>query len=292
MYWQKVTEHELPVVLKFLEPLEPFCVNLTSRLDDKSTPGRNALTFMARSGSILKKNEFVPEDINAVVMLTTTGLFIPAHLPGISFTPAQIKKLLDHLYRSYRKIYCLVGAENAVKQYEPLLREKIDTRISYHLMKREYELPVPPGSHPSGIGIHRLTLKDVPEVFQLEKAYQYEEVLVHPKRFNPAAHMVHFRRQLADQTVLFAELDGRPVAKAATNAIGLHYSQIGGVFTSREYRGLGIARSLMIELLREIRGMGHGSILFVKKTNEPAVKLYRHLDFEIIGEYTISYTLS
>lgn len=292
MYWQKVTDQELPVLLDFLKPLEPFCVNLTSRLAEKLPSGRKAVTFMARSGHIIRKNELVPDDILAAVMITSTGLFIPAHAPDTSFTPGQVKKLLDHVYRSYRKIYCLVGADDAVRQYEPVLREKIDTRISYHLMKREYKVPVPSDTYSPDLGIHRLTLNDVPEVFQLEKAYQYEEVLVHPERFSPAAHMIHFRRQLSNQTILFAEIDGRPVAKAATNAVGLHYSQIGGVFTSPEYRGRGIARSLMIELLQDIRSRGRGSVLFVKKTNEPAVKLYRRLDFSIIGEYTISYTRS
>lgn len=292
MYWQRVTDQELPVLLEFLKPLEPFCVNLTSRLLDKLPSGRKAVTFMARNGHILRKNELRPDDVLAAVMITSNGLFIPAHAPETSFTPAEIKKLLDHVYRSYRKIYCLVGADEAVRQYEPVLREKIDTRISYHLMKRDYRVPFPAYTPSPGLGIHRLSLSDVQEVFRLEKAYQYEEVLVHPERFSPAAHMIHFRKQLSSQTILFAEIKGRPVAKAATNAVGLHYSQIGGVFTSPEYRGRGIARALMIDLLKDIRSRGRGSVLFVKKTNDPAVKLYRGLDFKIIGEYTISYTRS
>lgn len=290
MYWQRAAEQEFPGLLNFLEPIEPFCVNFTARLNDKTAFHRKNLIFIARAGYRIGRNQAAAADPLAAVMLSSGGLFIPAHPPDVFFTPGQVKKLLDRIYRSGRKIYCLIGENEVVGQYENVLKEKIDTRISYHLMKRESSLPIPLDTRPSWLDIRRLGPEDVPAVFRLEKAYQYEEVLVHPERFSPAAHMIHFRRQLENQTIFFAAVNGLPVAKAGTNAVGLHYSQIGGVFTDPEYRGRGIARSLMIELLHDIHTRGRGSVLYVKKGNEPAVRLYLHLGFEIIGEYAISYT--
>jgi len=278
------------MLLEFLKPLEPACVNLTSRLIAPPTTGNKSVTYIARPGRLSRKNELSSDDIMAAVMLTSNGILLPVHLEGTIFSQNQVKKLLDHVYRLRRKIYCIIGLSETVKQYEPVLREKIDTRILYHLMKREIEAPIPTDRPVDHLEIHRLSLKTINQVYQLEKAYQFEEVLVHPERFSSAAHLIYFRRLIGSQTILFANIDGKAIAKAGTNAIGIRYSQIGGVYTVPDCRGRKIARSLMIELLKTIRSSDRGAVLFVKKNNAPAVNLYRNLQFEQIGEYMISYT--
>ena len=222
--------------------------------------------------------------------MTSRGMLMPIHQPDAEFPENSIREIINIFYRYSRKIYCIIGLSQSVRQYESVLRERIDTRIFYHLMHRTNRIPLPRNIFPRGLRLYSLGEEDIESVYPLEVEYQYEEVLVHPERFSPSTHMIHFKKQVREQMILFAKLNGKPAAKAGTNAIGFHHSQIGGVYTAKPHRGMGIARSLMIRLLEEIHNQNRSAVLFVRRSNEPAVHLYRKLGFEIIGEYQITYT--
>lgn len=297
MYWHKVSERDLPALLAFLLPLEKFCLSFTSRLisDGAFTlpHRREALIFAACTGGTVPPDSqqvLKPEHIIAAVMVSSRGLILPVHQPGIRLPGEIIDALLAEFYRYSRKLYCLIGLAETVRQYEKFIREKIDTRILYHLMYRPVQTPLPRNIFTPGLQIHFLTAKDVKKVYHLEEEYQHEEVLVHPERFSSAAHLVYFKRLVKEQEIFYATIHGAAVAKAGTNAIGKYHSQIGGVYTARTYRGRGIARSLLIRLLEEISSRDHGAVLFVRKTNKPAVHLYKKLGFHIIGEFQITYS--
>lgn len=297
MYWQKVSEKEFPALIDFLLSLEPYCVGFTSRLradGSASLPSRrDALIYALHEGTEKgdsAKSQAGGERIHGAVLMTSRGMMMPVHQPGLKVPAHSINEIMDRFYRYCRKLYCLIGISGTVRQYENALQERIDTRIRYHLMRRYSKIQLPRTIFAEGLRIASLTEKEIKSVYQLEVEYQHEEVLVHPERFSPAAHMVYFRNTVREQFILYAKLDGMAVGKAGTNAIGFHNSQIGGVFTAGPYRGRGIARVLMIRLLEEIHGWGQDAVLFVRKTNKPAVRLYEKLDFDIIGEYQITYT--
>jgi predicted GNAT family acetyltransferase len=91
------------------------------------------------------------------------------------------------------------------------------------------------------------------------------------------------------QEIYYAVLEGMPVAKAGTNARGIEYDQIGGVFVSPAYRNRGFARQVLTHLLKSIFLQGRKPCLFVKKSNSPALGLYRSLGFQERGTFRISY---
>jgi hypothetical protein len=166
----------------------------------------------------------------------------------------------------------------------------ISGRRRYYLMRRSSDLALPEPPAIAALRIRRLNRHSAARVFPLEEAYQREEVLTHPERFSPTAHYLHFTRSIRHNRIYFAELRGVPVGKAGTNAIGLDYSQVGGVFTDPEYRGMGISRALMHRLLGWIHGRGQSAALFVDIDNQPACRLYKGLDFRNEGRYMILYT--
>jgi hypothetical protein len=87
--------------------------------------------------------------------------------------------------------------------------------------------------------------------------------------------------------VVFAQLPGRgPIAKAATNARGLVFDQIGGVFTLPRYRGLGVGRAVVEFLLS---GLSKPTSLFVKQHNQAAIRMYARLGYVVEDPFTISY---
>jgi len=304
-----MTEKDLPGLINFLLPLEPLCLSFTSRLISNGKtclpPKREAIIFAAvkeeREGphSILTGEQqgrvgnlppISGDEIIAAVLMTSRGMILPVHKQDSPLPPESISEILNNYYHYSRKIYCILGISSTVQQYERALRERIDASIRYHLMFRSENLPLPRNIFTPNLKIQTLGPGELQMVYPLEVEYQYEEVLVHPERFSPAAHIVHFKRLIQSQYILFGSMNGFVVAKAGTNAIGFHNSQIGGVYTDKKFRGRGIARALMLRLLEEIYSKGHGAVLFVRRTNAPAVHLYKKLGFRIIDEFQIVYT--
>jgi hypothetical protein len=130
---------------------------------------------------------------------------------------------------------------------------------------------------------------DADSLFPLQKAYELEEVVVDPHHFNDAQCLKLLRKTLREELVFVAEMDGIPLAKAATNARGFTVDQIGGVFTVPDMRGKGLGRLVVSELLKRVLREKEAACLFVKKRNRPAISLYERLGFAPVTDYLISY---
>ena len=130
---------------------------------------------------------------------------------------------------------------------------------------------------------------DAALLFPLQRAYELEEVVIDPALFSDATCLKLLRQGLRNELVFHASRDGRPLAKAGTNARGYGVDQIGGVFTVASERGKGLARIVMAALLEAIFAEKPAACLFVKKANTPAIALYERLGFATVGGYVISY---
>jgi RimJ/RimL family protein N-acetyltransferase len=163
--------------------------------------------------------------------------------------------------------------------------------IDYHLMeleKRDYSPSALPPA-PEGLRLREAGPPDARGLYPLQRDYELEEVLIEPGHFDPQACLANLRRTLRRQIVFLAELDGRLVSKAGTNARGFDADQIGGVFTVEGERGRGLARRVMHALLERIFQEKSQASLFVKKLNPAAVALYRRLGFRELEDFRISY---
>ena len=70
------------------------------------------------------------------------------------------------------------------------------------------------------------------------------------------------------------------------NAMLADVVQIGGVWTPREFRGRGYARSVVAGSLLAARKQGVSrAVLFADPTNEAARRAYLFLGFRIVGDY-------
>jgi len=158
--------------------------------------------------------------------------------------------------------------------------------VGYHFLvrtARDTEVPEGRGEFRLGSG------GDSEALFGLQEAYEKEEVLFRPEEFQPLASRLHFWKSLKDQEIVGLWDQGRPLAKAGTNALTPRWAQLGGVFTLPEERGRGLQTRLLSFLLSRLGGQGRSACLFVKKGNEPALGLYARLGFEPRGEFTILY---
>src|SRR5208337_1014346 len=144
--------------------------------------------------------------------------------------------------------------------------------------------PDPPGLH-----VRRADPYDADVLFPLQKCYELEEVVITPTHFNDGQCMKSLRLALREQLVYLAELEGVPVAKAATNARGYKVDQVGGVYTVPEHRGRSLGKAVVSGLLKTVFSEKQEACLFVKKYNRPAIALYERLGFVPTTDYVISY---
>ncbi|HDQ14587.1 MAG TPA: GNAT family N-acetyltransferase [Sediminispirochaeta sp.] len=288
--WFQAEQGNLRDILNFILPMEEYCVNFSSWLKKGTKAAlpsrREALVYLLASEHSLPS--VGGGNIRALLLLTRSGLLVPVVHPQDPLSLRDLRGLDEILGRTPRKIFCIAGLANRVQLFQNYLGLH-GKSIAYHLMKREISKPLEANLFPPDLHLHGMTLEDAERVFPLEVKYQHEEVLVHPERFNPAAHLMYFKRNIRQQDIFFATIGKEVVAKAGTNAQGFRYCQIGGVYTDQAYRGRGIARTVMVKLLEVLETRGQGSVLFVRKGNQPAVRLYQGLGFSHLGDFQITY---
>jgi len=179
-------------------------------------------------------------------MVTARGLFIPVLSEREQTLFSNLKKMSPSLY----SIMGTLPDVQAVAVYFPIHPE---VTVDYFLMtlsRDDYRAPCP--VYTPGLEIHEAALKDANRLFPLQAAYEIEEVIISPDHFHKKASFIMFKQALQRELVTVADMEGRAVAKAGTNAQGFNTVQIGGVYTVEEKRNKGIAFLAMSGLLERI----------------------------------------
>ncbi len=278
--WRSAERGDLDEVLAYLRPREWGCVSFTSRLLARSSAVDHVFVNRAQTGD---------RRILESLLATEQGLVIPAIDPEHNPRGGYEEGLSPLLRSAIRRVHSIMGIADQVGVIQSLVPWPPSERVDYHLMTREYFNVLPPTGSVPGLKIRRATIADLIALFPLQRDYEKEEVLLDPGSFNASATLLSLQKNLRREIVYLAELDGQPVAKAGTNARGIDYCQIGGVFTIPGLRNRGIAGELMRTLMSDIAGQKKHLCLFVKKRNEPAERLYRSLGFAVRDAFAISY---
>lgn len=130
----------------------------------------------------------------------------------------------------------------------------------------------------------------VARLVEMQGEYEREEVLPECYEFDEASCRLRFKNSLRNQYIFALKNDSEVlVSKAGTNAIAYKHVQLGGIYTSREFRGNGYGSFLLKYLLIKLIRMRKSVVLFVKIENIPANNLYNSLSFKKINSYSIAY---
>ena len=267
-------------VSEYLLENEECWTGLSARLFSNGRfmlPGRHEDVRLLTSG----------ESVEALVYNSSEGYTFPALVWPFS---KAIEESLAVLLQELPVVTTILGDSRIVDLCMANCRQKPAYRVNYLLMARNCS-SVEMTASPSGEEIFCADRSMARGIYPLQREYEKEEVLLQPERFNPLICMTHLKETLNSQIVFAARRGRRFTAKAGTNARGVNWSQIGGVYTLPELRGQGISRRLMQRVLNSLYSARQGASLFVKPENLPAVHLYQSLGFYQTSRFSIAYYL-
>lgn len=130
---------------------------------------------------------------------------------------------------------------------------------------------------------------DFDAMFPIHKAYELEEVVTDKRQYNEQASRIMLRRSIQSGEVFGVRYNNKIVSKASINAKGENCIQLGGIFTDTTLRNRGIASFLVKSLTQRFKNQNKIIVLFVKKANVIALKVYENCGFNSFADYKILY---
>ena len=286
--WRPADSGVLPAVRGYLARREWACCALSSRILVWGAPGcpvpggGRLFAWIRDSGGAA-----IPPPATGLFLTTSSGGLYPALADS---PPERDEELLALADVKTNRLSACIGLAEDVRRIEAAARVASADGNDYFLMVLDSP-KLGCGLEPPFAGLAAFTpdLSDVNAVFPLQAAYEKEEVLVPMHRYDPRATRSGLAAALDGQEMLCARLDGRIVAKAQTNARGVGWDQLGGIYVEPGLRGRGIGTWLVATLCLRILGQGRSLTHFVKKKNAAAIRSYRKIGFRFRESYRISY---
>ena len=279
--WRKIPKEDVYKAEVFLRERERFCVAACSRFLGIGESGGHVWHLGDQDGGI-----------SALLLHTRRSLFpvfnkdarISGRVPGPRFLNRFLGKV---------PIHALQGLREDVEVLETLMVNQnyfAAEQIDYELMSLD-SAPRPEAfmAGPARLILRAPAAGDEEFLFNLQSAYEQEEVLPGNASFNPAVSRLNLEHILSRERMLVAELDGRVVGKINTSAESFTRYQVGGVYVHPGCRGLGIAVRMTAVFVRNLLAEGKGITLFVKKRNTAAQAVYRKAGFSALAGYRITY---
>lgn len=280
VFFQQLTKQNSILARQFIQPYEYSCIQLASKVR-KDDPEVYILCTQEN-----------PETVAEIYGLVSTKNTVLHCLPFLSNTalrtPAQ--KALQALFGG-KKVKCISGATQACQFIKEALglEEYVSQKNSYRLMVLNGEPAVPPETLCNGDELRRCVDSDKPLLMDLQKEYLQTEVAPDGKKVGSLECALNLKQLFKNQLILSIFSDGEPVAKANTNAVGINWVQLGGVYTHPLYRRNHYAWILVESLCRRIIKSQKNVALYVKDINVPAIQLYKKIGFVEKENYEISY---
>lgn len=227
-----------------------------------------------------------------LLMVTVTGMLLHSlsgDFDGSAFL-GPVRDLLAPL-----GVRCVIGEAEGSRFFEACLRplpvRSVDYRLMTLLREPAEELCRIPelGSGGAEAAIVRGMPADAEALLPLQEEYEKEEVIPPGDPFVRKVCLANLAATLERQIVYGVKAGDAFVAKAGTNARGMGWDQIGGVYTVPEYRNRGLAGALVAYTARERMRAGRQVALFVKPGNLAACGAYERVGFAGAGGFRISY---
>ncbi len=268
--------------IDFLMPREWRAASLASHLavDGKpSYPGKH----IARFACLVDADG---ERVEGVLLGTASGILMHCFSDCLDLSRAQ--SALE-AFVAKGTVRCILGPSKETRFLASLLSAHPYHTVDYQLMSLASIPPVELELLPPGLEMGQALPEETNAILPLQEGYEKEEVIPPGDVFDRTACKANLARSIEKQKIYLVRAQGRPVAKAGTNARAFACDQLGGVYTAPEWRNKGLATALVAKISRELAADGRKVVLFVKKGNEAARKAYEKVGFTPESSFAISY---
>ncbi len=284
MPWFQAGLADKDSLIKFLKTSEYNWTNFSDYLKEIY---KSRKLFKVKDIIFVKKENRKAAAISGAAMCTKYGLFLPALLEAESENDTHGINRIHKI--AGKRVYSAMGRSQSLEFFNSLYAEYCETRVDYQLLTLAKPVIKPDKPAVPGLEIEKCSIDDIGRLYPIHKAYEIEEVLLDPKKYNPSLSYYVLQKSLMHHLVFAATLQGTPIARAATNARGFHWDQLGGIYTERQYRNKGISSYLVYGLISEIQKQSRNVCLFVKEDNKAAIRVYKKLGFQEQGPFQIRY---
>lgn len=271
-------KNDFPSIINFVSPYESSCVQLCSYIRKNSSNIR----------VLSKIDEILPDSILGILYFDRTIFHC---IPEKNLPLIDQQLLLSALCNSIKRIKCVTGNSSSTDFLISLIKQKFSNpyQVNHYNLMTASSISNPPEPLYNDDQVIHCTENDLEALLPLQKQYLQEEVAPPGREISDLESQIGLRQILKNQLCVALSSDGEIVAKANTNAIGINWIQLGGVYTHPLFRRNGYAWHLISAICRRTTYAGKSTALFVKDINVPAIELYKKLGFSKTGTYTIAY---
>ena len=277
--WRKIPKNEFQKAESFLRARENYCVAASARFID----------IQKSNGHIWYLGSLHSADGISALLLYSRRTLFPIFNKNTEISSP------DFLTSFLRKtpVHAIQGLKEDTELLETLLEKQgyfPEEHIDYHLMS--IDNPPRPEAFMAGpvhLRLRKPAAGDEEALFELQSAYEKEEVLPKNAAFNPASTRLNLKHILSSEFIYIAELNGQVIGKINTSAESFTRFQIGGVYVRPDFRRRGIGLTMTAFFLGPLLARGKGITLFVKKQNAAARAVYRKAGFTTLADYRITY---
>lgn len=272
---RELKEHDRDCALRFLSEDPLSGVHLRSMIEDRG------LCHPAHRGSFF--GYFEDDRLAGVALL--------GHVIMICATPEAEPAALSYFAKMAAEIgargHVVFGPQEQVETFWKYLsargRETRQANRHHWYVCRQARLPL------GQLQLRRAGLDELGVVADAQAEMALEESGVDPRVADPEG----FRRRVADRiekgrTWVKIE-DGKVVFKAELQSVTEEVVYLEGIWTHQDYRGRGIAKSCMTELVHRLLRRHLLLCLAVEPEHKAAQHVYRHVGFEHEGDYQARY---
>lgn len=256
---------------EFLEQNEKYHLSLMQRIQKKEDS-----IFLVYKISVFSKPE-----LKGVFSYTKGKNFAP-YFPDFN---SEIKNQLKYFFKK-NKIFCLFGDSKETAQIEKLICANSEKEVREMFLM---EFSPEKNQLVNDTEVFKCTPVELNSLLPLHLNFSREETYPYWKEVNAAAEGMNLSLIIKNFSIYAIKYDGKIVAKAHTNCETEHFVQIGGVYTVKEFRGKGMAASLVNKIGNTSLEKNKRCILFVRKNNQAAIHCYEKAGFKIFSECRMIY---
>ncbi len=297
-----IEKSHLAICESFIKKREWMCVYLSERFVafkakllniEKDTEAKGSEFFMLTETPIDIAKVAEPR-ITGVLFVSIRGNVLHCLPPRVMQSKTWRQKL--RTFFKGKKVASIMGEREANRFLERICGGIFFNKSDYIFMRRfrnaaEEAMPCPESAYSSnGAAAHTCSIKDADALLPLQIAYESEELEIQDNETASEKALMRLKSALRRQTILACcdTLTGKLLGKAGTNAKGMSWNQIGGVYTLPAERGKGIAAFMVSELAKLSAAEGKNAVLFAKNSNKAAQNAYAKSGFKECGAFRIA----